>query len=198
MPTNRPFFLQQYQQAKKERPEHAPVLFADAVHFLHNVHPSRLWSKKGQRPALCANAGRSRYSVLGGYSATDGQYVGVQTPGMINAQTVCEWIDRLQASFPDAETITVYVDNARYFHARLVKERLAGTRVVFIYLPPYSPNLNLIERLWKFCKKKVLRFFYPTWTQFQAAIDTFFADLTRYQDELATLMTDNFELVNRR
>ena len=173
------------------------VLFADAVHFLHNVHPGLLWSRKGQRPALTANSGRSRYSVLGSYSPVTGEYVGIATPGTVHALTVIDWIDALEAAFPDAQTITVYVDNARYFHARLVKAHLAGKRVRLVYLPPYSPNLNLIERLWKFCKKVVLRYFYPTFPQFQEAIDAFFANLEQYRAELTTLLTEKFELVKR-
>jgi transposase len=161
------------------------------------VHPGFLWSKKGQRPSLTANSGRRRYSVLGGYAVT-GEYVDVQTDGMINAQTVICWIDRLEAAFPEAERITVYVDNARYFHARLVKAHLQGKRVRFVYLPPYSPNLNLIERLWKFCKKTVLVQFYATYAQFTQAISAFFQDLQRYRSELSTLMTENFEILERR
>lgn len=161
------------------------------------MHPGHLWSKKGQRPALTANSGRRRYSVLGAYALT-GEYVGVETDGMVNAQTVICWIDRLEAAFPEAERITVYVDNARYFHARLVKAHLQGTRVRFIYLPPYSPNLNLIERLWKFCKKTVLVTFYATYAQFTQAISAFFQDLKRYRSELSTLMTENFEILERR
>jgi transposase len=171
------------------------VLFADAVHFLHNVHAGGLWSRRGQRPALCANAGRSRYSVLGAYSPVTGQYAGIATEGTVNAVTVCEWIDQLEAAFPEASQITVYVDNARYFHARLVKAHLVDKRVRFVYLPAYSPNLNLIERLWKFCKKTVLRHFYQTFAQFRAAIDAFFTNLAEYREQLATLMTENFEVI---
>lgn len=116
---------------------------------------------------------------------------------MVNAQTVLLWIDALEAAFPDAEHITVFVDNARYFHARLVKAYLVGKRVRFVYLPPYSPNLNLIERLWKFCKKKVLSVFYATFAEFTHAIDTFFANIGHYKNELSTLMTENFEILTR-
>ncbi len=146
---------------------------------------------------MTANSGRKRYSVLGGYAVT-GEYVGIQTDGMVNAQTVLDWIDALEAAFPDAERITVYVDNARYLHARLVKAYLVGKRVRFVYLPAYSPNLNLVERLWKFCKKKVLGQFYPTYAQFTHAITRFFADLNRYADELKTLMTEKFEILGCR
>ena len=92
----------------------------------------------------------------------------------------------------------MYVDNARYFHARLVKAHWQGKRVRFVYLPPYSPNLNLIERLWKFCKKTVLVTFYATYAQFTQAIDAFFQELKRYKSELSTLMTENFEVLTCR
>jgi transposase len=161
------------------------------------VHPGCLWARKGQRPALTANSGRHRYSVLGGYCVS-GEYVGVETDGMVNAQTVIRWIDRLEAAFPEAECITVYVDNARYFHARLVKAHLHGKRVRFVYLPAYSPNLNLIERLWKFCKKTVLIKFYATYAQFTQAIDAFFQNLGQYRSELGTLMAENFEILRCR
>jgi len=72
-----------------------------------------------------------------------------------------------------------------------------GRRVRLVYLPPYSPNLNLIERLWKFCKKVLCRF-YQTFSQFTEAIETFFAHLSDYREEIASLMTDNFQLFHCR
>lgn len=125
----------------------------------------------------------------------DQQQVSIRTEGTVNAQTVIACIDALEAAFTEAECITVYVDNARYFHARIVKEYLVGKRVVFVYLPPYSPNLNLIERLWKFCKKKILIHFYPTFAQFTQAIDEFFEKLHQCKAELATLITEKFEIL---
>lgn len=122
----------------------------------------------------------------------------MQTDATVNAQTVRLWIDRLEAAFADAECITVYVDNARYFHARLVKAHLVGKRVRFVYLPAYSPNLNLIERLWKFCKKTVLIQFYATYAQFTQAIAAFFQNLGRYAKELSPLMAQNFEILGCR
>lgn len=164
------------------------------MHFVHNVHPGCVYARKGERPHLPCNSGRNRYSVLGGYSSLTGEYAGVAVCGSVNAQTVIAFIQALEAAFSRAECITVYVDNARYFHARLVKEYLRGTRVRLVFLPAYSPNLNLIERLWKFCKKKVLSVYYAHFEPFTLAIDAFFADLDRYRDELDTLMTDHFEI----
>ncbi len=172
------------------------MVFADAVHFVHNLHPGKVYAKKGERPCFGANSGRRRYSVLGGYSSLTGEYAGVAVTGSVNAQTVIAFIERLEEAFPKAERITVYVDNARYFHARLVRAYLLGKRVRFIFLPAYSPNLNLIERLWKLCKKKVLSIYYAHFETFMQAVDTFFADLDRYRDELDTLMVDHFEIFN--
>jgi transposase len=172
------------------------MVFADAVHFVHNVHPGTVYARKGQRPQFACNSGRRRYSVLGGYSSLTGEYVGVAVTGSVNAQTVIAFIKALEAAFCEAERITVFVDNARYFHARLVKAYLLGKRVCFIFLPAYSPNLNLIERLWKFCKKKVLSRYYAHFETFTQAVDAFFAHLDRYRDELGTLMIDHFEIFN--
>ncbi len=166
------------------------------MHFLHNLHPGLVYAKRGQRPTFFCNSGRRRYSVLGGYSALTGAYVGCHVQGSVNAQTVLAFIDALEAAFFEAERITVYVDNARYFHARLVRAYLLDKRVRFVYLPAYCPNLNLIERLWKLCKKTVLSVYYARFEQFTAAIDAFFANLDRYQAELETLMVDHFEILN--
>ncbi len=161
---------------------------------MHNLHPGLVYAKKGERPKLACNSGRRRYSVLGGYSSLTGEYAGVAVTGSVNAQTVIAFIERLEAAFCEAERIRVYVDNARYFHARLVRAYLLGKRVRFIFLPAYSPNLNLIERLWKLCKKKVLSVYYAHFDTFMQAVDAFFAHLDRYRDELDTLMTDHFEI----
>ncbi len=134
--------------------------------------------------------------MLGGYSSKTGQYVGVKTEDTVNAQTVIAWIDAIEAAFPEAKKTTVYVDDARYFHAQLATAHLIGKRVRFVFLPPYSPNLNLIERLWKFCKKKVLSIYYSTFKEFMKAVDNFFSNLSHYKDELATLMVDNFGKIN--
>lgn len=166
------------------------------MHFLHNVEPGCRWAKRGTRRAFCANAGRDRSSVLGGY-ATSGEYVVLATVGTVNAQTVCDFVEALEAAFPEAASIRVYVDSARYFHARLVTAYLADKRVCCVYLPPYGPNLNRIERLWKFCKKVVLGPYDARFCELTAAVDAFFSGLRRYSREWATLMTDKFELFTR-
>lgn len=87
-------------------------------------------------------------------------------------------------------------DNAKYHHAKLVKKKAKDLDIEFIYLPPYSPNLNLIERLWKFLKKKLRKNkYYNTFKKFLNAIYDFFKNIDDYREELKTLLTLNFEIV---
>jgi transposase len=87
------------------------------------------------------------------------------------------------------------LDNAPYNKAPAVRKAAAALRIQLLYLPTYSPNLNLIERLWKLLKRKVARNrFYPTFADFRAAVQHFLNNLDQYQDELASLMTERFQL----
>jgi transposase len=186
--------LTAYQELKQERDPHTPFLFADGVHFLHNVHPGKVYAKRGKRPKIKTNSGRRRYNLLGGYCPFTRRFVGQGTEGSLNALTVLSFIQQLEDQFPTAPEIVVFLDNVRYHHARIVRERLAHRRVRFVFLPPYSPNLNLIERLWKFVKKMVLQNrYYSEFAAFKEALLNFFANLPAYSQELASLLTDQFE-----
>ena len=90
----------------------------------------------------------------------------------------------------------VICDNARYYRSKAVQEYLETSRVKLVFLPPYAPNLNLIERFWKFLKKKVLyNRYYETFDEFREACETFFKIRTNTQRELRSLLTANFELI---
>ena len=96
----------------------------------------------------------------------------------INAQSTIKLFQQIELQNPGARRIHIICDNARYYHARLVKDYLANSRIELVFLPPYAPNLNLIERFWKFFKKTVLYGrYYETFSQFKTACDNFFAGL---------------------
>jgi transposase len=100
---------------------------------------------------------------------------------------------------PTARTVTFVLDNATDNRAATVREWLAtpDCRVRLVYLPPYAANLNLIERLWWFFKKKTLwNVHYSSLADFRAAIRAFFADLTPWREELASLLTDRFHFID--
>ena len=95
-----------------------------------------------------------------------------------------------------AETIYVIADNARYYRNCAVKEYLESSRIKLIFLPPYSPNLNLIERLWKYFRKKVLyNRYYETFSEFQENAMAFFDNIKQHKPALRTLLADNFEII---
>jgi transposase len=94
-----------------------------------------------------------------------------------------------------ARRIYVIVDNARYDRNRWLKKRLWGTKIKLIFLPPYSPNLNLIERYWKLFKKVAMNnHYYETFEEFRQACEDFFRNAKKHLPQLRTLLTENFHL----
>lgn len=147
-----------------------------------------------QRLFVKAPSGRQRFNVLAALHATSPELLPVTNLTSITATTVCELLHLLAGAYPGLP-ITLVLDNARYQRCRLV-QTLAGTwGIELLYLPPYSPNLNLIERLWKFVKKQCLYSQYsPDSAAFQSAIQDCLAKVpTHYQAELATLLTLRFQ-----
>lgn len=171
--------------------------FVDATHPTHTPVLGYHWALKGQRPQVLSNSGRQRLNILGAYNSQQHEYIGFQTTDNINAQSMVDLVKLLEAHQPNGRIILI-CDNARYNHARLLKTYLHDTqsRVELIFLPPYSPNLNLIERLWGFMKKRVLQTYYPTFAQFADAIHGFLDELDQYADEVRSLMTENFQILN--
>jgi transposase len=187
-------FLEDYEQLKAAKGENDPIYFADATHPQHNSVPAHGWIKKGQEKELKANCGRQRLNINGAIDIetlepTTGFY------DTINADSTMDLFSKLAAKHPKAQTIYIIVDNARYEHACLLKTYLDGTKIQLIFLPPYSPNLNLIERYWKFFKKTVLHNrYYETFEEFQQACKCFFRKRKKYLPELQSLLTENLHI----
>ena len=135
-----------------------------------------------------------RFNVLGALDALSHQLVTVTNDTYINAHSVCQLLLKLRLLFPD-DPLTLVLDNARYQRCRLVMDVAATLEIELLFLPPYSPNLNLIERLWKFVKKECLAsHYYASFDTFKAAITSCLADTqTRHKDTLTTLLTLNFQ-----
>ena len=115
----------------------------------------------------------------------------------INADAAIDLFARIEAKHPKADAIYIIVDNARYYRSSLLAEALEDTKIKLMFLPPYSPNLNLIERYWKFFKKKVQNNrYYETFAEFVEACKNFFRKRKKYLPELQTLLTENFHIQN--
>ena len=170
------------------------VYFVDAAHLLHNAVPSQGWIKRGTTVELKTNSGRNRLNVLGAYSPDDHTLVSIEGTESCDAELVCQLLRKVRAANPGKRLLLV-LDNARYQRAAIVQALAKRLRIRLLFLPPYSPNLNLIERFWKFLRKQVLRnTYYATFAEFRVAIQRLLANLDTYAEELTTLMTERFHL----
>ena len=133
-------------------------------------------------------SGRQRFNVLGALCATTHCLVTVCNTDYINSKSVCELLRKISA-LGSAVPVTLVMDNARYQRCALVQATAKALHIELLFLPPYSPNLNLIERLWKFTKKKVLYSkYYATFEDFQKAISSLLTSAhLNHRDELASL-----------
>jgi transposase len=177
------------QQAKAGKRD---LYFVDAAHFVHGAFLGFLWCFA--RVFVRSPSGRQRYNVLAALHATTLSLVSVCNNDYINSDSVCELLRKI-AALRHGVPITVVLDNARYQHCALVLAVAKRLRIELLFLPPYSPNLNLIERLWKFVKKKALYSkYYATFQEFKAAIsEVLDQTTTTHQDELRSLLTLKFQ-----
>lgn len=139
-------------------------------------------------------SGRKRYSVLGAWDAISNTLVSVTTDTVVNAETMCELLRKI-AFLGMKGPVYIVLDNARYQHCAVVKALAEQLNIQLMFLPSYSPNLNLIERLWRFVKKKALYArHYNTFAEFRGAIDDCLAEIdTTHRIALKTLMTHEFQ-----
>ena len=168
------------------------LFFMDAAHFVLLPFLGYLYSLATR--FIKSWSGRKRFSVLGAINAVSKELVMVTESTYVDSVTVCALLKELAVRYWDRH-IVVVLDNARYQRCRLVVQTAERLHIQLIFLPPYSPNLNLIERLWKFVKKKVLyNNFYSDFHLFCAAItDCLNKSHTEYRDELDTLLRPKFQ-----
>jgi len=167
------------------------VFFVDAAHFVLGAYLGFLWCF--ERLFIKSGAGRKRFNVLGALNAVTHELITVTNDTYINAQSVCELLYKLAALGLNMP-ITLVLDNARYQKCALVMEVAQTLDIELLYLTTYSPNLNLIERLWKFVKKQCLySIYYPDFSTFKQAItDCLDQCHTTYKKELDSLLTLKF------
>jgi transposase len=168
------------------------VYFVDAAHFVLAPFLGCLWCVA--RLFVRAGSGRKRYNVLGALDAVTHRLIRVTNQGYINAESVCTLL-RSVAQAGVGLPITLVLDNARYQKCVVVQALAESLGIELLYLPSYSPNLNLIERLWRFVRKESLNStYYEDFGRFTAAIDGCLDGLqTVHKEKMKTLMTHKFQ-----
>lgn len=168
------------------------LFFVDAAHFVFLPFLGYLYSLTVRYIKVAS--GRKRFNVLGALNAVTKELVTFTNFDYINADSVCALLETLRQKFPVGRLVLV-MDNARYQRCQKVFDKAMSLTIELLFLPPYSPNLNLIERLWKFVKKEVLyNESYKDFDGFCKAISGCLNETdTTHKDALDTLLTPKFQ-----
>jgi transposase len=158
------------------------------------------WLLVGQRLLVGMGSGRKRLNILGAYCPDDHEYIDYRlTRDNINGEQFVNFLRLLRATHPQVERFILYVDGARYYGSPVVKEWLRRHPEFHLSaIPAYSPNVNLIERLWKFLRAKALCRWHKTFEAMQAAVSEVLDHLQDHRRELQTLMTETFHIIDKQ
>lgn len=190
-------FLRLLSELKRSKSNNEPILYVDSTHPQHNAHPDYGWLPKGLKVVLKTNTGRQRVTINGALDSETKEIL-VQEDKVLNAENTITFFQHIEAKYSDSKVVYLVLDNAGYYKGKKIQEFLQTSKIKLLYLPPYAPNLNLIERVWKFFKKKVLaNRYYQSFLDFRIACLNFFRKRTwqSYRKELASLLTENFQIV---
>ena len=190
-------FLKTYEETKAGLGVNDKIYFLDSTHPEHNTKPSYGWILKGKKndKLIRTNTGRERLNLNGALNFNDKTAI-VLEEKIINKEATINLLETIRKKQKKGKVYLI-LDNASHHHARVVKRWiLHHRRFKLIFLPTYSPNLNLIERLWRFFHQRASwNRYFETFEEFRKTSLNFFKNLNSYQKELSTLLTDNFQLV---
>lgn len=188
-------FIEKYNQLKVTKSSDDRIYFMDGVHPLHNSQPAYGWIRKGKEQPLKTNTGRMRVNINGAYDIENQKAI-IREDESINSQSTIALLEQMLKEQP-LGILYIILDNAKYYRSQMVRGFLEkNQRIRFVFLPPYSPNLNIIERLWKLFKKKTTyNKYYEKFAVFKEKCMDFFENIDKYKIELDSLMTDNFQLI---
>ncbi len=188
-------FIEKYEQTIEQLLDNETVMFIDAVHPQHNTTPSKIWSQVGEPRWIESNTGRERVNINGAYNPFSMDVITRQDK-TINGLSTIEILKQITNFYQDSKSlIYVFSDNGRANKSQIVKGWLEQQSIIkMIYLPPYSPNLNFIERLWKFFRKNVINtHYYPELKDFKKGINNFFDNIDDYKQDLKTFIGLKFQ-----
>ena len=177
------------------------LLFLDPMHQIHNNENDYSWQLKGLEGTkqVLANTGRKRLNIIGAINPVSLQPTIILTEENCSAEVIEAFLEEVKIQYSQAKTICVILDNARYQRSNLVQTTAKFFNIDLIYLPPYSPNLNLIERLWRYFKKEVMKNkYYPDYATFENAVETFFSQFQDRMKDLKPLLNFKFGVIKAK
>ncbi|MGD9153796.1 MAG: IS630 family transposase [Gammaproteobacteria bacterium] len=188
-------FVELYEEFMENKPKNEAVYFMDGVHPEHNTLAAYGWIRKGEERKLLSNSGRQRVNLHGAINIETLE-VDLIEGKKVNGESTVELLKLIEKSCPNAVKIHVILDNAKYHYSKFVKKYVTSSRINLVFLPTYSPNLNLIERLWKLFKKKTLyNRYYEKFKDVKDACMNFFINISEYDNEIRSLMSEEFHMI---
>lgn len=172
-------------------------LFGDGMHLIHQNIPSYCWADPKNLPVLKTNTGRKRLNILGAYNPDSHAFVHLTGEENCDANRIITFFELIIRVYRQAPKIILFLDNATYFKAQIVSQWLKDHNKLEIrFLPPYAPNLNLIERFWRFVKDKLVRNkYYEKYKTFRAKTFQLLNHTDKFIDDFKGLMVEKFEIV---
>ena len=171
------------------------------MHQIHNNENDYCWQKVGASGTLLinSNSGRRRLNIIGALNPLTKRVTSFLSEANCDQDLMKVFLKEVRKDYRKAKEIIIYLDNASYNRGKEVSERAKSLGITLKHLPSYSPNLNLIERLWRFFKKKVVKnFYHKDFETFFKGVCYFFWNIKEYQEELENLLTLNFEIIKTR
>ena len=189
-------FIQHYHRLKKKAGKEEPIYFGDSVHPQHQTELAYGWILRGERKEIATTAYQKRLNFIGGICLNGHRFTYHQVD-RVNASTICDFLWKLRQANPGRFKIHLIWDNAQYHKNTQVSRFAKACGIKLHYLPPYSPNLNPIERVWKLMHEHVrYNRYYGKFSEFSEATLGFFKSIGRKKCILRNRITDNFQIVH--
>lgn len=189
-------FIRKYRQIKARCTAEDAIYFMDATHPHYQAVAGYGWIKKGKEKVLPLTLQQLPFNINGAINIDELKGVFNYKQKSLNKEDTLDMLEALRKQHPRGH-IHLFCDRGGCYKSADVQTYAASMAIEVHYLPPRCPHLNVIERLWKFLRKKALsNRYYPSYSSFSEAIKQFLSRLHRYKSELSTLLTDDFQIIN--
>jgi len=191
-------FIERYRMLKSELTPDDGILFMDSCHPSMSTKLSYGWIKTGQDKPIATTASRTRVNYVGAIGLNNLTRPVICSYSTVDGESIEDFLTQVRAHSGISGKIHLILDQAGYHCSRLVKEKARTLNIELMYLPPYSPNLNPIERLWKVMNEYARNnWFFKTAAAFRQRLNDFFnKTVPTIGDVLRSRINDNFQTLN--